>query len=72
MDFACKEFQVEDVIKCALNLTNADLKVMKYFLKETDQWLTLTFFQKFDSGHIHNPTFRKKIASKRNFTKDPA
>ena len=39
MDFACKEFKVEDVIKCALNLTKADLKVMKHFLNETDQWV---------------------------------
>ena len=38
MDFACKELKVEDVIKCALNLTKADLKVMRYFLNETDQW----------------------------------
>jgi len=39
IDFACKEFKVEDVIKCALNLTRADLKVMKYFLNETEQWV---------------------------------
>ena len=39
MDFACKELKVEDVIKCALNLTKADLKVMKYFLNETYQWV---------------------------------
>jgi predicted transcriptional regulator len=38
MDFACKEFKIEDVIKCALNLTKADLKVMKYFLNETEHW----------------------------------
>ncbi len=46
MDFACKEFQVEDIIKCALNLTKADLKVMKYFLKETDQWAETYFLSK--------------------------
>lgn len=38
MDFACKEFKIEDVIKCALSLTKADIKVMKYFLNETEQW----------------------------------
>lgn len=32
IDFACKEFKLEDVIKCALNLTRADLNVLKYFL----------------------------------------
>ncbi|MGB9927421.1 MAG: MarR family transcriptional regulator [Methanosarcina sp.] len=39
IDFACKEFKVEDVIKCALNLTKADLKVMKFFLNETEEWV---------------------------------
>jgi predicted transcriptional regulator len=39
VDFACKELKVEDVIKCALNLTKADLKVMKYFLNETERWV---------------------------------
>ena len=39
MDFACKELKVEDVIKCALNLIKADLKVMKYFLNETERWV---------------------------------
>ena len=27
------------MIKCALNLTKADLKVMKYFLNEKEQWV---------------------------------
>lgn len=39
IDFACKEFNVEDIIKCALNLTKSDLKVMKYFLNGIDQWV---------------------------------
>lgn len=39
IDFACKEFKVEDVIKCALSLTKADLKVMKFFLNETEEWI---------------------------------
>lgn len=39
MDFACKEFKVEDVIKCALNLTKADLNTMKCFLNEPDKWV---------------------------------
>lgn len=39
MDFACKEFKVEDVIKCALNLTKADLNTMKCFLNEPNKWV---------------------------------
>lgn len=38
-DFACKEFKVEDVIKCALNLTKSNLTVMKYFLSENENWV---------------------------------
>ncbi|WP_048128284.1 TrmB family transcriptional regulator [Methanosarcina lacustris] len=39
IDFACKEFKVEDVIKCALSLTKADLNVMKHFLNEPEKWV---------------------------------
>ncbi|WP_048136807.1 TrmB family transcriptional regulator [Methanosarcina horonobensis] len=39
MDFACKEFKIEDVIKCALNLTKADLNVMRHFLNEPEKWI---------------------------------
>jgi predicted transcriptional regulator len=39
IDFACEESKIEDVIKCALNLIKSDLKVMKYFLNETEQWV---------------------------------
>lgn len=46
IDFACKEFKIEDVIKCALNLTKADLKVMKYFLNEKEQWVDTEFLSK--------------------------
>lgn len=46
MDFACKEFKVEDVIKCALNLTKADLKVLKYFLNENDHWVDTELLSK--------------------------
>jgi predicted transcriptional regulator len=34
------------VIKCALNLTKADLKVMKYFLNEKEQWVDTEFLSK--------------------------
>ncbi|ABE52065.1 MarR family transcriptional regulator [Methanococcoides burtonii] len=38
IDFACKEFKIKDVIKCALNLTRADMKVLEYFFEEPDNW----------------------------------
>ncbi|MCD4703268.1 MAG: MarR family transcriptional regulator [Methanosarcinaceae archaeon] len=38
IDFACKEFKITDVIKCALNLTRADLQVTEYFLTQCNEW----------------------------------
>lgn len=40
VDFACKEFQIEAVIKCGLNLTKAELVILKYLLKNSDAWFT--------------------------------
>ena len=34
------------MIKCALNLTKADLKAMKYFLNEKEQWVDTEFLSK--------------------------
>jgi predicted transcriptional regulator len=40
VDFACKEFQIEAVIKCGLNLTRAELLVLKHLLKHNTKWFT--------------------------------
>lgn len=40
VDFACKEFQIEAVIKCGLNLTKAELLVLKHLLKNNNKWFT--------------------------------
>lgn len=40
VDFACKEFQIEAVIKCGLNLTKAELLVLKHLLKHNVRWFT--------------------------------
>jgi len=36
IDFACKRFDLDDVIKCGLGLTRAEFRVMKYFLEKRD------------------------------------
>ncbi len=38
IDFACKEFRINDVIKCALNLTRADMKILEYNIIKSEQW----------------------------------
>jgi predicted transcriptional regulator len=40
VDFACKEFQIEAVIKCGLNLTKAELLVLKHLLRHNTVWFT--------------------------------
>lgn len=38
IDFACKTFKLQDIIKCGLGLTKADLKILKFLInleKET-------------------------------------
>lgn len=40
IDFACKEFKIESVIKCGLNLTKAEILVLKYLLKNSENWFT--------------------------------
>ena len=32
IDFACKEFDLEDIIKCGLGLTKTEFSIFKYFL----------------------------------------
>ena len=38
IDFACKEFKLSEIIKCALGLRKADLAVLSFFLEHTDSW----------------------------------
>ena len=35
IDFACKQFNLEDIIKCGLGLTRTEFKVMEYLLNNT-------------------------------------
>ena len=40
LDFACKQFSLKDVIKCALGLTKADQKLLDYFMEHDEEWET--------------------------------
>jgi predicted transcriptional regulator len=37
IDFACKQFNLDDIIKCGLGLTKAELVVMKHFVTNTSK-----------------------------------
>lgn len=40
IDFACKRFSVEEVIKCSLGLTKSDYELMKLMLKNDEHWFS--------------------------------
>ena len=40
IDFACKQFNLKDVIKCSLGLTKADLEIFEFLLKNNGQYNT--------------------------------
>jgi predicted transcriptional regulator len=40
IDFACKEFNLHDIVKCSLGLTRSDLLVLEYLLRHTGNHTT--------------------------------
>ena len=46
IDFACKQFKLDEVIKCGLGLTKADIKLIEMFLDESEWNTTSEIAQK--------------------------
>lgn len=40
IDFACKRFDLREIIKCSLGLTKADCKLMMFLIKDYKDWHT--------------------------------
>jgi len=40
IDFACRQFTLDEIIKCGLGLSKADFAVMDFFLKNSTQRLS--------------------------------
>jgi predicted transcriptional regulator len=40
IDFACKRFDINEIIKCALNLTKTECKILTFFLNHVDKRYT--------------------------------
>lgn len=40
IDFACKEFYLDDIIKCSLGITKAEFKLVKMLLSSDKEWFT--------------------------------
>lgn len=48
IDFACKQFNLDDIIKCALGLTKADCKVFRFFLDQDAEFTADSIAKKLD------------------------
>ena len=35
IDFACKKFDIEEIVKCSLNLSKSDFNILKFLLKNS-------------------------------------
>ncbi len=40
IDFACKLFDISEIIKCSLNLTKSDLKILEHLISTKNESLT--------------------------------
>ncbi len=40
IDFACKKFDIEEVIRCSLNLTKTEFNIVKYLIKNNQESFT--------------------------------
>jgi len=59
IDFACRQFDLDDIIKCGLGLTKAGYKVMTYFLSKPDSSLTTESISK--SVNLNLSTVQKAV-----------
>jgi predicted transcriptional regulator len=42
IDFACKRFELNEVIKCGLALTKSEMKIMYFLIKNRDRFTSLS------------------------------
>jgi predicted transcriptional regulator len=40
IDFACRQFRIQDIIKCSLGLAKGDQLILDYMLKHDEKWLS--------------------------------
>lgn len=46
IDFACKQFNIEEIIKCGLGLTKAEYVIFQYFIKNITKKYTTNLLSK--------------------------
>jgi predicted transcriptional regulator len=52
IDFACKRFKIEDVIKCSLSLTKNECFLVKFFLDNSDDWFSAIDLKENNGLHL--------------------
>ncbi|MEN7982412.1 MAG: helix-turn-helix domain-containing protein [Nanoarchaeota archaeon] len=65
IDFACKQFDLDDIIKCGLGLTKKEVEIMKYFLKNKNkECTTFSISKKLDLNLTTIQKAVKKLSEK--------
>ncbi len=66
INFACKQFRLEDIVKCGLGLTKTEFKIMEYFLEDTSkQCITSTISKKLNLNLTTIQKAVKKLSDKK-------
>jgi len=40
IDFACKKFELNEIIKCSLNLTKLEFHILEHLIKNDEKWFS--------------------------------
>ena len=65
IDFGCKQFDLEDIIKCGLGLTKTEFRIMKYFLEHSkNECITFSLSKKLDLNLTTIQKAVKKLSEK--------
>ncbi len=43
MEFACKKFNLDEIVRCSLNLTKADFKILQFLMKNSSKRIDTNF-----------------------------
>lgn len=46
IDFACKKFDMDEIIKCSLNLTKREFTVLEFLIKNDGKWFSASDISK--------------------------
>jgi predicted transcriptional regulator len=66
IDFACKKFDLKEVIRCSLALTKTEFKILEYFINNSDQQFTAQeISKKFNIGLSTSQKLINEINKKR-------